>query len=145
MRVSGIGTALFALAMANGLTTGLAASANAGGVPYGSFGITISPSSPVAGGHAVVTARGFQPGHEVTIFMSPACRHGSCGRHPQFIRLGHQDANANGVVAEKVTIPGRFAPGSTHLLQAVGTENGRGLTESTTVKLSKHRPAGSAG
>ena len=118
--------------------------AQAGSQPYQSSGISLSTTSPAPGRPALLSARGFRPGGMVTLSISKSsCGRGPCpGKGATFVTLGHDDANANGIASFKVTIPRSFAPGSTHVLEASGRQDGgKPLTEWAKVTLSG-RPKG---
>jgi hypothetical protein len=107
--------------------------------PYQSSGITVRPIPPAPGAITTVIASGFRPATMVTVIISSfACRPTSCAASRSFDRLGRAHADANGVATERVVIPHSFASGSIHVIEAQGLQvNGRLLTETTNVKLSK--------
>jgi hypothetical protein len=109
---------------------------------YQSVGISVKPASPAPGASAVVTAAGFKPGGSVTVLISDSrCQPSSCSNSKVLLtKLGRVHANANGVAIDRVTIPKKFALGSKHTVEARGvSDQGRALTEFTTVTLSRHR------
>jgi hypothetical protein len=112
--------------------TGILSSGAAGGVPYVSKGITVTPDAPSPGGKATVTAKGFRPGSEVTVRIG-------YDKDSLYIELDKSHADADGVAEEHVVIPKSFVPGSSHTVKAEGVEvSGHSLSVSTTVTLSKH-------
>jgi hexosaminidase len=98
---------------------------SAGAAPYVSSGITLSVAHPAPGGSDTVTASGYQPGSSATFLIF------SSG-----INVGTATVNADGVVADTVTIPSAFVAGSAHTFEVQGTApGGTPLTQSAPVTL----------
>jgi hypothetical protein len=97
----------------------------AGAAPYVSTGITLSVPHPAPGGSDTVTAAGYQPGSQATFLI-----------FSNGITLGTAAVNANGVVADNVTVPSSFVAGSAHTFEVQGTAaDGTPLTQSAPVTL----------
>lgn len=115
-----------------GAALAAAAPLSAAAAPYESRGITVTLHQVVVAiEHATVTAKGYRPNSEVTVW-------GGYDANKRFLKLGKARANANGVAVAHIVLPQSFTPGSSHILKTVGVlVNGHTLTELITVKIAK--------
>lgn len=116
---------LISLMVVAATTLGAVAMVPAGAAtPYSSAGITLSNTSPAAGGTTTATAKGYQPGDVVKFSLDST-------------QVGTATADANGVAVDTITIPVGSAVGSQHSVTASGVDvTGAPLVQSAKLTVS---------